>query len=104
MDHLLSGMKADNSNFGVEPESYHGYVSASKQVDGAKLEESGGKFSGIVESKQGSYLDYYRDVVAAIKGEKELVVKPEESRMGIRVIELARESAEKGVTIAWSEK
>ena len=41
-------------------------------------------------------MDYYKDVVAAIKGEKEVVVKPEESRMGIRVIELAMESVEKG--------
>ena len=47
-------------------------------------------------------MDYYKDVVAAIKGEKEVLVKPEESRMGIRVIELAMESAEKGVTVEWS--
>ena len=99
----MSGMKADDPKFGIEPESFHGYVSTSKQLDGVKLEENGGKFSGVVESKQGSYVDYYRDVVAAIKGEKEVMVKPEQSRMGIRVIELARESAEKGVSVAWSE-
>lgn len=48
-------------------------------------------------------MDYYKDVVAAIKGEKEVVVKPEESRMGIRVIELAMESIERSVTVGWSE-
>jgi len=48
-------------------------------------------------------VEYYRDVVAAIKGEKEVVVKPEEARMGIRVIELAMESVERGVTVEWSE-
>ncbi len=60
-------------------------------------------FSGKIPSKQGSYLDYYKDLVAAIRGEKELYVKPEESRTGIRIIELARESAKKGVTMPWSE-
>lgn len=58
---------------------------------------------GKYPSARGSYVDYYKDVVAAIRGDKEVVVKPEESRMGIRVIELARESAEKGLTVAWSE-
>ena len=59
-------------------------------------------FAGNIPSKQGSYMDYYRDVVATIRGEKDLVVKPEQSRDGIRIIELARESAEKGVTMPWS--
>lgn len=100
----MSGMKADDPAFGVEPDSYHGYLSSAKQLD-AKLEKGDGpavKFSGSITSEQGSYLDYYRDLVAAIRGERELAVKPEESRNGIRVIELARESAEKGVTVSWS--
>ncbi|KAK4550793.1 hypothetical protein LTR36_000373 [Oleoguttula mirabilis] len=104
IDHLMSGMKADDPAFGVEPDSYHGYVSSTEQLD-AKLkpdDRPAGRFSGSVTSKQGSYLDYYRDLVAAIRGEKELVVKPEESRDGIRVIELARESAERGVTVPWT--
>ncbi|KAK5136487.1 hypothetical protein LTR08_003132 [Meristemomyces frigidus] len=103
--HLLSGLPVSDPRFGVEPESYHGFLSTTKpQLDGVKLEESGdGKFTGIVQSERGSYVDYYRDVVAAIRGEKAVVVKPEESRMGIRVIELARESAERGVSVAWSE-
>jgi predicted dehydrogenase len=41
-------------------------------------------------------------VVDAIRGEKEAVVKPEESRDGIRVIELAMESARTGKTVEWS--
>jgi len=42
---------------------------------------------------------FYRDLVAAIRGEAEVVVRPEVSRDGIRIIELARESAEKGSTV-----
>ena len=97
-------MKADNPEFGVEPEKYHGYVSTDKSLDSVKLEKSGDKYAGTVPSKQGSYMDYYRDLAAAIRGEKELEVKPEQSRNGIRIIELARESAKKGVTVPWSEK
>jgi len=45
---------------------------------------------------------YYVDVVKAIKGEAKVYCKPEQSRDGIKIIELARESAKKGVTVAWS--
>lgn len=37
----------------------------------------------------------------AINGKGELYVKPEQVRDVLRTIELARESHEKGVTVAW---
>jgi predicted dehydrogenase len=74
-----------------------------KQFDNSQKQDGSGLWSGKITSSQGSYMDYYKDVVAAIRGERKVVVKPEESRMGIRVIELAIESAEKGVTVQWSE-
>ena len=95
-------MPADDPKFGVEPESYHGELFTKKQAAPLQKQQDGaGLFAGKYESRQGSYMDYYRDVVAAIRGEKPVAVKADESRMGIRVIELARESAEKGVTVAW---
>ena len=99
-------MKATDTGFGVEPERYHGYLSSHKQLDSkfGKPSTPESRFSGTITSKPGSYMDYYRDLVAAIRGEKALIVKPEESRNVIRVIELARESAEKGVTVPWSER
>jgi predicted dehydrogenase len=102
IDQLFAGVKADDSSYGVEPEKYHGELFTKTQFDDSQSQD-GGLWSGRLASEQGSYVDYYKDVVAAIKGEKEVVVKPEESRMGIRVIELAMESAEKGVTVEWSE-
>ena len=50
----------------------------------------------------GYYCGYYENVVDAIRGRAEVEVKPEEARDGLRVIELARESYEKGCTVAWS--
>lgn len=48
---------------------------------------------------KGDYEAFYKDLVSAIRGEQELVVKPQQSRHGIRVIDLAKESAEIGCTI-----
>jgi hypothetical protein len=106
MDHLMEdNMKADDPRFGVEPTRYHGMLHTKKPLDPSRFEKdkTGVLFSGTIPSKQGSYLDYYKDLVATIRGEKELYVKPEESRAGIRIIELAQESASKGVTVPWSE-
>lgn len=102
---LEKGRKPTDPAFGVEPDRYHGYLTTREDID-SKFDkpssETSVKFDGRVPSKRGSYLDYYRDIVAAIRGEREVVVKPEESRNVIRLIELANESIEKGVTIAWS--
>ncbi|KAK0922712.1 hypothetical protein LTR91_015516 [Friedmanniomyces endolithicus] len=97
VDHHMAGMKADDPKFGAEPESYYGYLSTTK-------DSALGESKRVLESERGCYMDYYRDVAKAIRGEVEVVVKPEQSRMGIRMIELARESAQKGVTLPYSEK
>ncbi|KAF7187201.1 scyllo-inositol 2-dehydrogenase (NADP(+)) IolW [Pseudocercospora fuligena] len=88
-------MKPTDPNFGEEPEKHHGYLTTRK--------EDGSKFDGVVKSRKGSYVDYYKDIVKAIRGEQDLVVKAEESRNVIRLIELANESAEKGVLVEWRD-
>ncbi|KAM0713903.1 hypothetical protein Q7P37_010865 [Cladosporium fusiforme] len=102
IDQFFSGVKADDPSYGLESEKTYGELFTKSKFDDSQS-QTGDLWSGRYVSAQGSYVDYYKDVVAAIKGEKEVVVKPEESRDGIRLIELARESAEKGVTVAWSE-
>ena len=105
MENLLEfGISPQDPGFGEEPARYHGIL-YTKTPSVHNKQDSGEPavvFSGKVTSQPGCWMDYYRDVVSAIRGEKELVVKPEQSRNGIRIIELARESAEKGVTIPWS--
>lgn len=102
---LEQGLGVEDEGFGVEPERYHGYLTTREESEG-KFEqpssESAVRFDGKVPSLRGRYADFYRDVVAAIKGEKEVVVKPEEARDVIRCIELARESAESGRVVEWS--
>jgi predicted dehydrogenase len=53
-------------------------------------------------SLPGSYRAYYENVVDAIRGREKIMVDPQTARDGLRVIELARESHEKGRTVPWS--
>lgn len=96
-------MSAAEKDFGVEPESTYGLLTTLKEVDKCQTyDEAGKKYVGKFPSIKGDYVGYYADVAAAVRGEKELVVDPKDSRDGIRVIELARESHTKGVTVKWS--
>lgn len=106
-EHHFSGLSASDAAFGIEPSRYHGYLhttKASPSLQKQSESQPGVIFSGTVKSQPGSYVDYYRDVVKAVRGEAEVAVKPEESRMGIRVIELAKRSVREGRTVEWSER
>ncbi len=67
-----------------------------------KLDEATQKYVGKYPSVPGWYRGYYENVVEAIRGRQEIYVKPETARDGLRVIELARESHAKGITVPWS--
>ena len=68
----------DPKNWGVEPEESWGILNT--EIN--KLH-----FRGKVESERGNYRAFYENLSKAIKGEEELMVKPEEARNTIRVIE-----------------
>jgi len=53
-------------------------------------------------SMPGWYRGYYENVADAIRGRADIMVDPQTARDGLRVIELARESHEKGYTMPWS--
>jgi len=96
VDHFYGGIKVTDDKFGVEPKDFYGYLSTTE-------ESAMGKFEGTFESEKGSYREYYVDVVKAIRGESEVVVKPEQSRNGLRVIELALESQKTGRAVEFTE-
>lgn len=96
------GMKSTDDGFGVEDRAIFGTLESKKQfAENQEFDQGTGRYIGRYQSRPGSYRDYYSDLVAAIRGNAELKVKAEESMNGIRVIELARESAGKGVTMKW---
>jgi predicted dehydrogenase len=98
---VFQGLAATEKGFGVEPEDTYGLLTTKEKVDQSQSEDNGrwvGKFPSLV----GSYVAYYEDLVKTIRGEKELVVKPETARDGLRIIEIARESAQKGCTLPFN--
>lgn len=78
---------------GLKPNGHWGW--------GIEAEEIWGKYNGLeaagtIESEQGDYRQFYKNLYEAISGKEELFVKPEEARDVIKVIELAMQSQEEG--------
>lgn len=94
---IVKGMKATDKGFGVETKDIWGELTTKEKVDECQMkDERTGYWIGRVRSEKGEHTRYYRDLVTAIRGGGGFQIKPEQSRDGIRVIELARESADQG--------
>jgi predicted dehydrogenase len=96
---VSTGRAADSEGFGTEPEDTFGLLTTKKQFHQAQ-KEVGGKWIGTFPSLKGDYVGFYKDLVKAIRG-GEVAIKPEQSRDGIRIIELARQSADEGKTLVF---
>lgn len=59
-------------------------------------------FQGKIETLPGCYPAYYENIYRAIRGEAELIVRPEQARDTIRIIELAMQSNAEKRTVAYS--
>jgi hypothetical protein len=81
-----------------------GTLTTYEEFDGKvqKYDEVTKKYIGQYPTLPSRWVGLYENVSDAINGKAELVVKPTQSRDGLRIIELARESHEKDATIAWS--
>lgn len=81
-----------------------GILTTYKEFDAKvqKLDPETKKYTGRYPTITGRWVGVYENVADAINGKAELAVKASQSRDVIRLLELARESNEKGVTIAWS--
>lgn len=90
---LKQGMTPTAPGWGEEPEEQWGTINT--QV--GELH-----WTGRIETIPGRYQAYYENVVEAINGKAELIVKPEEAMNTIRIIELAMESSQKRATIPYS--
>lgn len=90
---LKQGLTPSAPKWGEEPEEQWGTLNT-------QLGEL--HFKGRIETIPGRYQAYYENVVEAINGQAELIVKPEEAMNTIRTIELAMESSQKRATIPYS--
>jgi scyllo-inositol 2-dehydrogenase (NADP+) len=80
---LKQGLMPDSEDWGKEDPDYWGILNA---------ELHGQQFYGTIESEPGNYMGFYDNVHNVITKGAEQVVRPEEARNVIRIIELAFES------------
>lgn len=66
------------------------------------LEPKSHKYVGHFPTVAGRWRGFYENLADAVGGKAELAVKADESRDGLRVIELARQSHEEGRTVPFS--
>lgn len=83
----------DHPDWGVEAEEIRGKLNVS---------ENGADHIEYVVSERGDYPAFYRNMRDAIGGKAELIVKPEEARNVIYIIEMAEKSWDEGRTIPLS--
>ena len=80
---LKEGNMPGSTSWGYEPRELWGKINTS--LGNLHIE-------GVIETDLGNYLAYYDNILAVIREGKDLIVKPEQSRDGIRLIELCEES------------
>ncbi len=80
---LKQGRLPQGTNWGKEPQEHWGLLNT---------DINGLHFYGKIETLAGCYPAYYQNIYNAITQKEELVVKPEQAKNTIRIIELAMES------------
>jgi scyllo-inositol 2-dehydrogenase (NADP+) len=90
-DALRAGRRPTTASWGAEPSEYWGTISA---------EREGLNYEGRVETLQGDYPAFYKQMRQAIVAGGELPVDPADSMLTLKVIEAARKSAQDGVLVA----
>lgn len=89
-EQLKAGLRPSASGWGLEAPEFWGLLNTNVQ---------GLHFTGRVETKAGNYPFFYQNIYRAIREGKELAVKPEESLLGLRIIETAIQSSQEKRTI-----
>ena len=92
---LIKGESSPSeSAWGIEPEEKWGIL----DINFKKLH-----FKGQIETLPGCYQEFYQNIYETIRGQSELIVRPEEARNTIRMIELAVQSNSKKCTVEYSD-
>lgn len=97
------GVKPTDPEFGAEPAKLDGTLTTYDEYDSSiqKFDEDSQRWVGKYPTIRGRWLQLYQDVADTINGKSDNAVKASESRDVLRILELARESHEKGITVAW---
>jgi scyllo-inositol 2-dehydrogenase (NADP+) len=88
---LRGGGSADDPGHGVEDAANHGLLIGG---DGARQ---------VVPSERGDYRRFYSGVAQAIRGDAASPVSPADALAGLRIVELARQSAREGRSLPFGQ-
>ncbi|KAI9373472.1 hypothetical protein BJX61DRAFT_533138 [Aspergillus egyptiacus] len=102
-EHIAHGLQPLDPGFAVESEELNGVLTTYDEFDSSIqiFDEKAKRYIGSYPTIRGRWMALYENVADAINGKAELAVKPAQVRDVLRIIELARESHEKGTTVAW---
>lgn len=102
-EQIAAGLKPLDGGFGTEPQQLQGILTTYDNFDSdvQTLDQETNKYTGRYPTIVGRWMGLYENVADAINGKGDLEVKPTQSRDVLRVIELARESHNKSITVPW---
>jgi len=101
---IAKGVNPLDVGFAAEPDELRGELTTYEEFDGKlqAFDEKSQRYVGRYPTIRGRWMSLYQNVADAINGKDELAIKATEVRDVLRIIELARESHEKGATIRWT--
>ncbi|KAL4927246.1 uncharacterized protein BDV17DRAFT_267136 [Aspergillus undulatus] len=104
-EQIFAGAHPLEPNFGKESPHLHGELTTYKEFDGKyqTYDPESEKYTGLYPTITGRWLGLYENLADAIRARAELEVRMGQVRDVLRVIELARESHSRGVTVAWRD-
>jgi predicted dehydrogenase len=102
-EHIAQGAKPLDPDFAAESDALRGDLTTYEELDGTiqTFDKESQRYVGKYPTVRGHWMRLYQNVADAINGKDELAIKASEVRDVLRIIELARESHEKGVTVTW---
>ncbi|KAH6989938.1 hypothetical protein EDB80DRAFT_729255 [Ilyonectria destructans] len=102
-EQIADGVQPLDPAFGAESEELRGTLTTYDEFDSSiqTFDKKSQRYVGKYPTIRGRWMGIYEAVANAINGKAELADKATESRDVLRIIELARESHEKGITVGW---
>jgi predicted dehydrogenase len=102
-EQIAKGAKPLDPDFAAESDALRGVLTTYEQFDESvqTFDKGSQRYVGKYPTVRGHWMRLYQNVADAINGKAELGIKAAEVRDVLRIIELARESHEKGVTVTW---
>jgi scyllo-inositol 2-dehydrogenase (NADP+) len=95
---LKEGLTPKNGSYGLEKEENWGELDTVLDVEGVQIH-----VKGKVDSEQGTYGSFYRNVKDAIQGTEKLSVTAEQAAWVIHGIQLAIKSSQSGQRVNWHQ-